>query len=88
MGKFQRKLFYLCGAGWLIDNLWLQVAALSLPYIQTEFQLSSTYAGVATTSALIGMMFGALFWGWIADRYGKRLEFVAVKPLLTHPPPS
>jgi hypothetical protein len=26
MGRYQWELFFLCGCGWMADNLWLQVS--------------------------------------------------------------
>jgi len=29
MGRYQWQLFFLCGLGWMADNLWLQVCFVS-----------------------------------------------------------
>ncbi|KAJ3199114.1 hypothetical protein HK099_003302, partial [Clydaea vesicula] len=64
-GKYQTYLFYLCGMGWMADNLWMQVLAVCLPSIQQEFKLSNTYSAIATISMMCGMLFGSLLWGFI-----------------------
>ncbi|KAF9433106.1 hypothetical protein BGZ76_009886, partial [Entomortierella beljakovae] len=75
MGKFQKQLLILCGFGWLADNMWLQCIALILPRVQAQFEIPDQYIGILSSSMFIGMMFGALFWGALADTLGRKLAF-------------
>ncbi|KAJ3178093.1 hypothetical protein HK101_010155 [Irineochytrium annulatum] len=48
MGKYQWRLFFLCGFGWLNDNMWLQGISLAIQGVQKEFNVSSTFMGLGT----------------------------------------
>ncbi|KAJ1330108.1 hypothetical protein BSLG_009740 [Batrachochytrium salamandrivorans] len=75
MGTYQWKLFWLCGMGWVADNMWLQGIASALPKFQREFDLSDTVAGLGITSVFVGMIFGAAGWGVVSDIIGRRPAF-------------
>ncbi|KAL3894049.1 MAG: hypothetical protein SGCHY_005496 [Lobulomycetales sp.] len=86
-GTYQHHLFWLCGSGWLADNMWIQVLAVCLPALQPEFSLSDSLAAgtllsltsafsVATTTSMLGMLFGSIIWGLVSDKYGRRLPFL------------
>ena len=77
MGWYQWQLFCLCGFGWLADNLVLQVVALTLPSLTSEFGVSSTQVRFTTCSLFIGLCLGASFWGIASDIIGRRLAFNA-----------
>jgi AAHS family cis,cis-muconate transporter-like MFS transporter len=55
----------------LIDGMDLQMLALSLPSISQELHLSTIAAGALSTYTLIGMGFGGVVAGWLADRIGR-----------------
>ncbi|MFT3702706.1 MAG: sugar porter family MFS transporter [Agriterribacter sp.] len=46
--------------------------------IETLFNLTSFSHGLAISSALIGTLFGALFGGWPADKYGRKPALLAI----------
>jgi len=73
MGKYQWKLFALCGFGWAADNLWLQGVALILPQVGMEFQ--PPHQTFLTLALYAGLIIGASFWGVTADIIGRRLAF-------------
>ena len=75
MGPYQWQLFCLCGFGWLADNMWLQVLALTLPSLTAEFGVSSTDVRYTTCATFIGLCIGASFWGIASDVFGRRLAF-------------
>ncbi|KAI8927377.1 major facilitator superfamily domain-containing protein [Entophlyctis helioformis] len=75
MGSFQWKLFWLCGMGWVADNMWLQAIAAVLPQIQREFGLPDSLAGLGTTCAFMGMIVGSAGWGLLSDVIGRRPAF-------------
>ncbi|KAJ5094140.1 hypothetical protein N7456_010001 [Penicillium angulare] len=75
MGKYQKKLFFLCGFGWLADNLWLQGIALTLTPISYEFNIDSSWVRFSTCALFLGLCIGASFWGVISDIVGRRLAF-------------
>lgn len=78
MGRYQWSLFFLCGMGWLADNIWLQGVAIILPQVQTEFLNDATGShkiSIMTISLYCGLIVGALGWGLASDVIGRRLAF-------------
>ncbi|KAI9664499.1 MAG: hypothetical protein M1821_005945 [Bathelium mastoideum] len=75
MGKYQWRLFVLCGFGWLADNIWMQGVALTLPQLSVEFGVDSNTIRYTTMATYIGLSFGASFWGVASDVIGRRLAF-------------
>ena len=75
MGKYQWRLFILCGFGWLADNIWMQGVALTLPQLSVEFGVDSNTIRYTTMATYIGLSFGASFWGVASDVIGRRLAF-------------
>ncbi|KAJ5805573.1 uncharacterized protein N7503_003175 [Penicillium pulvis] len=75
MGKYQWKLFFLCGFGWLADNLWLQGVALTLTPIAYEFDIDTSWVRFSTCALFLGLCIGASFWGVVSDIVGRRLAF-------------
>jgi hypothetical protein len=67
MGHYQWKLFFLCGLGWLCDNMYLQsVSAVLIPF-KNEFHLSGFIVATMSSFLVVGMFIGALFWGVVSD---------------------
>jgi len=73
MGKYQWQLFIVIGFGWAMDNLWPIVTSLILPAVRSEFH--PTRAPFLTLAQNIGLLFGAVFWGFGCDIFGRRWAF-------------
>ncbi len=58
-------------AALMVDGMDLQMLALALPSISKELHLSSVAAGALSTYTLLGMGFGGMLAGWLADRIGR-----------------
>jgi len=56
----------------IIDGYDLAVAGTALPSIMKEMGVDASTAGFMASSALFGMMFGAIFLGTLADKIGRR----------------
>lgn len=74
-GRFQRRLFAVCGVTWAADAAEIFLISFALPQFRAEFDLSTAQAGLVVTSTFAGMLVGAWFWGTISDRIGRRLGF-------------
>ncbi|OQD72622.1 hypothetical protein PENDEC_c020G02228 [Penicillium decumbens] len=73
MGRYQWQLFVVIGFGWASDNLWPVVTSLILPPLSYEFGVSRP--PVFTLAQNIGLLVGALFWGFGCDIFGRRWAF-------------
>ncbi len=57
----------------ILDGYDLAVVGAALPSIMKDMGVDATQAGFMASSALFGMMFGAMFLGTLADRVGRPL---------------
>ncbi|KAF2244005.1 sugar transporter-like protein, partial [Trematosphaeria pertusa] len=73
MGRYQWQLFIVIGFGWASDNLWPIVTSLIFTPVKNEFQ--PTRAPYLTLSQNIGLLAGAIFWGFGCDVFGRRWAF-------------
>ncbi|KZF18812.1 transporter [Xylona heveae TC161] len=73
MGWYQWQLFIVVGFGWANDNLWPIVTSLILPPIASEFNV--TRPPFLTLAQNIGLLAGAMFWGFGCDLFGRRWAF-------------
>ncbi|ANE43412.1 MFS transporter [Deinococcus puniceus] len=78
LGRFQWRLLLICGLTWAADAMEVLLMGFALPGISAEFGLArgSADATVLLTATFAGMLVGALFWGWLADRIGRRTVFL------------
>lgn len=73
MGRYQWQLFVVIGFGWASDNLWPIVTSLILPPLSYEFQVARP--PLLTLAQNIGLLVGAIFWGFGCDVFGRRWAF-------------
>ncbi|HOX32668.1 MAG TPA: MFS transporter [Spirochaetales bacterium] len=76
-GRFQRRLLWLCGLGWAADAMEVMLLSFALPAMSAEWELSAAQRGLVGAALFAGMLAGALFWGRLSDRIGRRVGFVA-----------
>jgi MFS transporter, AAHS family, benzoate transport protein len=69
---FHRYVLLWCALIIVFDGYDLAVVGIALPSIMKSMGVDATNAGFMVSSALFGMMFGAIFLGTIADRIGRR----------------
>jgi len=67
------QLFIVIGFGWAMDNLWPIVTSLIFTPITNEF--NPTRPPLLSLSQNIGLLFGAVFWGFGCDIFGRRWAF-------------
>ncbi|PDT80009.1 MFS transporter [Sinorhizobium sp. BJ1] len=80
-GSFQWMVVGLCALLLIVDGYDVFVAGTVLPTLIAEWGLSKPEAGALQAWALFGMMFGALFFGPLADRIGRK-KGIAISFLL------
>ncbi|KAL4892999.1 major facilitator superfamily domain-containing protein [Aspergillus ambiguus] len=71
--RHQWKLFFLNGFGYAVDSLILLLQSIVAGQAVKEFQPS--YETGLTIAVYVGMLVGALFWGFSADIIGRRFAF-------------
>lgn len=69
--RFHLIVLLWCFVIIVADGYDLAVAGVALPAIMRQMQVEPTTAGFMASSALFGMMFGAIFLGTIADKIGR-----------------
>lgn len=70
--RFHAGILAWCALIIVCDGYDLAVAGIALPSIMKDMGVTAQSAGFMVSSALFGMMFGAIFLGTIADRIGRR----------------
>jgi MFS transporter, putative metabolite:H+ symporter len=75
-GTFQRKLLLICGLGWAADAMEVLLVSFAMPSMKAEWSLSNAQTGLLATAIFIGMLAGALFWGRLADKVGRKVCFM------------
>ncbi|MCJ1474193.1 hypothetical protein MMC13_002851 [Lambiella insularis] len=73
MGWYQWQLFIVVGFGWASDNLWPVITSLIFTPITNEF--SPSRPPLLSLSQNLGLLFGAMFWGFGCDIFGRRWAF-------------
>ncbi|KAM0427897.1 hypothetical protein ACHAPT_007356 [Fusarium lateritium] len=73
MGRYQWELFIVIGFGWASDNLWPIVTSLIFTPIANEF--SPDRPPYLTLAQNIGLLAGAMFWGFGCDIFGRKWAF-------------
>ncbi|KQW62125.1 MFS transporter [Variovorax sp. Root411] len=74
--RFHGLVLFWCALIIVFDGYDLSVVGIALPSIMANMGVQPTNAGFMVSSALFGMMFGAIFLGTIADRIGRRWAIV------------
>lgn len=65
------------GIGWMLDAFEVQIIGSVIPGIQAEFGLGAGQAVTINVVWFLGIAVGALGFGWLADRVGRKRLFVA-----------
>jgi MFS transporter, AAHS family, benzoate transport protein len=69
---FHGLVLFWCALIIIFDGYDLAVVGIALPSIMKDLGVDPTQAGFMVSSALFGMVFGAIFLGTLADRIGRR----------------
>jgi len=73
----QRNAFIAAFLGWTMDAFDYFLLIFVLSEVASSFGASVTQVAFATTLTLVARPFGALFFGLLADRFGRRLPLMA-----------
>ena len=76
-GRFHSLVVAALGITWILDGLEVTLAGAVAGALKESpaLQFSNAEVGMANSAYLAGAVLGALFFGWLADRLGRRLLF-------------
>jgi MFS family permease len=80
-GRFHTLVVVALGITWILDGLEVTLAGAISPALKQSprLQFSNADIGFASSAYLAGAVLGALFFGWLTDRLGrKRLFFITL----------
>ena len=67
----------ICAAlGFMFDSFDTYIVSYAMPAIIKEWSITPVMMGMLTSAGIWGMFFGAIVWGPITDRYGRRMGFI------------
>lgn len=72
----QRKLLGVAGLGWMFDALDVGMLSFIIVALKQEWSLTSEQVGWIGSINSIGMAVGAVFFGMMADRVGRKNVFI------------
>jgi len=78
IGKTKKFVFIsiLSSMGILMDGYTLSIFSTALLYLQSTILTKAMFVSIAASSIYIGMFFGSLIFGRIADSYGRRKIYI------------
>ncbi|XP_076015941.1 synaptic vesicle glycoprotein 2Ca isoform X2 [Genypterus blacodes] len=71
-GRFQWQLFLVLGLALMSDGVEVFVVGFVLPSAETDMCVQNSSSGWLGSVVYLGMMVGALFWGGMSDKMGRR----------------
>lgn len=80
-GKFHWNVLFWCALIIIFDGYDLVIYGVVLPVLMKEWNLDPLQAGALGSYALFGMMFGALVFGPLSDRFGRK-KIIAICVIL------
>lgn len=73
--RFHWTVLVGLGFCWILDGLSVQIVASA--GFKEALDMSSAQVGAMGTVYLVGQVVGALFFGWMSDKYGRKKIFIA-----------
>ncbi len=73
----ERKSLIAGGLGWMLDAMDVMLYSFVLAYLMTEFGMSKSTGGLLNSLTLIASAIGGLFFGVLADRFGRTRALMA-----------
>lgn len=64
-------------AGWALDAFDFTMLLFLIPHLKDLFQVTLPQMALVVTATGLAKVVGAIGWGWAADKFGRRLPFIA-----------
>jgi len=81
--RFHWKVLFWCTLIIIFDGYDLVIYGVVLPILMEQWELNPYVAGLLGSSALFGMMFGAMGFGMLSDRLGRKKVIIACVALFS-----
>src|SRR3954470_17431559 len=75
--SFHYSLIFWCVLLSLIDGYDIAAIAFAAPHLVREWGLKPGALGPVFSASLIGILFGSAVFGWIGDRYGRKVALIS-----------
>lgn len=66
------KLLFVIGTAWLFDAMDVALLSFIMPIVQSEWKLAPAQIGYLSAVTSLGMIFGSLGCGYLADKFGRK----------------
>src|ERR1019366_5689800 len=77
VGRFQLRLASMLGVGTFFDAFDALAIGVALTVILPSLHISFVNAGLLISAGYVGQFFGALIFGYLAERYGRKPAWIA-----------
>ena len=75
--RFHTVLTLALGVGWALDSFETNIIGSMFAVLKTQWQLTAAQGSIAVSIWAIGMLLGAIGFGYLADRFGRKRLFLA-----------
>jgi AAHS family 4-hydroxybenzoate transporter-like MFS transporter len=77
LSSFHYSLIFWCVLLSLIDGYDIAAIAFAAPHLVREWGLKPGQLGPVFSASLVGILFGSALFGWIGDRYGRKVALIS-----------
>src|SRR5689334_21455035 len=81
LSSFHYKLIFWCVLLSLIDGYDIAAIALAAPHLIRGWGIRPDQLGLVFSASLFGILFGSALFGWIGDRYGRKIALISANLL-------
>ena len=81
LSSFHYKLIFWCVLLSLIDGYDIAAIALAAPHLIRAWGIKPDQLGLVLSASLFGILFGSALFGWIGDRYGRKIALISANLL-------
>jgi putative MFS transporter len=75
LNRMQVMVVAAASLGYMFDAFDTYVVSFAMPSIVTEWKLTPVFNGMLASAGMWGMFIGAMLWGPISDRFGRKFGF-------------
>lgn len=75
LGSTQVMVVAAAALGYMFDSFDTYIVSFAMPAISREWNLTPVFTGMLASAGMWGMFIGAVMWGPITDKYGRKFGF-------------